>query len=416
MFNVWINNGIDKMPEDDILYVIAKGGIFLKKKLGIFESIAPVDKISILDDLDSYAKMYIKSMAGLQFAQILKLFRIILKKYRGEANIILHYHEENGDYKIEVPNQAVSGGSVEYRSLETYPGYLRLGTIHSHPSFSAFHSGVDDADEFTWDGIHMTFGYVNRDNIEISASIIVNGTRFVIDPCDYIDDLELVQYETTPTYASTKYHWCKETREMVKREPKKIYSLGYQVKNIEVDDVTIPDDWIDQVGKYIPAQAYGYVTGGIGSFGQQLYTQQGVPRRYDRWGRKNPLYESTVSTGNKELDRLLKIQAEIDDVSCGYNYSMGVDTDDDYTACEYCPHEDESIKRVFTQIIDGLDDDVVMKIVENLDEEYLKVLGFVETKDDPIDTVDEIAGHEGFDKVGLKKDDDDLTEHTEGTF
>ena len=48
MFPVVLNDGKSELPNDDIYYVIAKEGVFLKKKLGVMESLAPVKEISIL--------------------------------------------------------------------------------------------------------------------------------------------------------------------------------------------------------------------------------------------------------------------------------------------------------------------------------------------------------------------------------
>ena len=45
MFKVHINDG-SALPDDDVYYIVAKEGIFLKKKLGVMESIAPVKNIS----------------------------------------------------------------------------------------------------------------------------------------------------------------------------------------------------------------------------------------------------------------------------------------------------------------------------------------------------------------------------------
>lgn len=397
MFNVHINDGIAEVPKDDILYIIAKEGIFLKKKLGIFESIAPVDQISILQGIDSYAKMYIKPMKGKQFAQIIALFKVVLEKYRGEANIILHYHEENGTYKIEVPSQQVTGASVEYNSLKTFPGYLRIGTIHSHATMGAFHSGTDQSDEIGWDGIHITIGKLNQEFVDISASIMVNGTRFMIDPCDYVKGLELVEYEKPSYRTHTIYTWDKEVEKLVAKEPEKKVGLGYRVKNIIIEKVKIPKKWIKQINKYIPKSTPGYV---IGAFGQHLYPGGSPPPNHQGYYHKGKFIKPT---GNKELDRLIKLQTDADTGYRGYNaryggyggfgdvpgfdYSQGIDVD--YSACEYCPHEDGHVADVFTKIIDGLDEDVVVKIMENLDDEMLKLLGFEEADGSPIDTIDD---------------------------
>ena len=69
-------------------------------------------------------------------------------------------------------------------------GYLRVGTIHSHCDFGAFHSGTDINDEADFDGLHVTFGHNNRDIFTISASIVVNNIRKSVEPMDFIEGVE----------------------------------------------------------------------------------------------------------------------------------------------------------------------------------------------------------------------------------
>jgi len=62
-----------------------------------------------------------------------------------------------------------------------------IGTIHSHCDFSAFHSGTDQADESTFDGIHITLGHVNRNDFSIVASLAFSDNRFpkaIADVCE----------------------------------------------------------------------------------------------------------------------------------------------------------------------------------------------------------------------------------------
>ena len=81
MFNVHINDGTNELPKDDIFYIVAKEGIFLRKKLGIMDSIAPVDKISTLQSVAASAKMNIKKMPATTFAKIVDFFRKVVLYY-----------------------------------------------------------------------------------------------------------------------------------------------------------------------------------------------------------------------------------------------------------------------------------------------------------------------------------------------
>jgi hypothetical protein len=143
----------------------------------------------------------------------LDYFAAVFAKSQCEAAVLLYYNTETKAWAMVVPVQyncshasvsyAIPNGktlreiesdevmlsqynaSVEEAEILENDGYSLIGTIHSHCDFSAFHSGVDDADEFKFDGIHITIGHVDRadhpskDGAEPSyaARLIVNGTE-----------------------------------------------------------------------------------------------------------------------------------------------------------------------------------------------------------------------------------------------
>ena len=51
MFKIIQLDGKTEIPNDDICYILAKGGTYLKKKVGLIESLTPVKEISILDQI-----------------------------------------------------------------------------------------------------------------------------------------------------------------------------------------------------------------------------------------------------------------------------------------------------------------------------------------------------------------------------
>ena len=186
MFKVHVNDGQNEMPSDDICYIIAKEGIFLKKKLGIMESIAPVKNISILESVSASARMNINPIPAVSFAKVIEFFREVHRQYTSEAIVLLFYNESTGKYRILPPKQSVTYGGINYDRNLTIEGYTMVGDIHSHGSMSAFHSGVDDDDENSFDGLHITIGNVADEDVSLSGSIVSNGYRFIVDPMDYI--------------------------------------------------------------------------------------------------------------------------------------------------------------------------------------------------------------------------------------
>ncbi len=200
MFKIFINDGKSEMPQDDIFYIIAKNGIFLKKKVGILESVAPVNEISILERITSEAKLNIGKVPLEKFAPVLEFFKKVYELHRSEAVVLLFYNQKRKRYVTQVPPQEVSYAGIEYIKNKVYKGYDLIGTIHSHGNMSAFHSTIDHVDEEHFDGLHITIGDVKDDFFTISCSVMSNGQRFVVNPSEYIEGPELVEY--TPYWSS----------------------------------------------------------------------------------------------------------------------------------------------------------------------------------------------------------------------
>ncbi len=175
---------------NETCYIIGKKGIFLKKKFDLIESITKVEGISFLNDVDQQVSMNIKKIDIKSTMKILSFFKWVWDTYHSEAIIILHYNPKNKKYLLEAPNQVVSQSNINYDSDLSYPNYLRIGTIHSHGSMSAFHSQTDVHDEIDWDGIHITFGNINKPDYSVKTSIVSNGFRKVVDNEKYLYNIE----------------------------------------------------------------------------------------------------------------------------------------------------------------------------------------------------------------------------------
>ncbi|MFW9871824.1 MAG: Mov34/MPN/PAD-1 family protein [Candidatus Thorarchaeota archaeon] len=211
MFNIHVNNGINEAPEDDIYYIVAKEGIFLRKKLGVMDSIAPVKNISTLQSVATSARMHISKIPAPSFAKVVDFFKKVYEEHRGEAVVLLFYNQETHKHRIVPPYQKVTSTSIEYNRGMTIEGWTMIGTIHSHAAMSAFHSGTDQGDEESMDGLHITIGNVSSEDFSISASIVVNGHRVIVDPEEYINGIKKVSEidEETPYYSRQVYKYDK---------------------------------------------------------------------------------------------------------------------------------------------------------------------------------------------------------------
>ena len=267
MFPVIVNDGQTPFPDDDIYYIVCKEGVYLKKKLGVMESIAPVKNISILKSIETMATMHIKKIPAIKVQQIINFFKAVYKEYHAEAIVLLFYNQNTKKYKIICPHQEVSGAGADYSKGIVIEDYDMIGTIHSHASMSAFHSGIDDTDEKNFDGLHITFGNMRDDDISVSASIVANGFRVIVDPRDYINQMEMtvnIDEEEKVSYAKS-WKWDVNLKKMVEIQTagrfytRRNFDQRFKVRLSK--DPKFDPKWMDLVEK----KTYSYKTATVGA-------------------------------------------------------------------------------------------------------------------------------------------------------
>ena len=178
-----------ELPKSGTYYLVAGNGVWLHKDTGIVKAFVPVKGVSPLEDLDAdvFVECGLPKLPVRHVWRIKEFFRKVVQEYHAEAATNLYYRKSDQSFKIHIPQQQVSHGGVNYERvglthLENMQDYLRVGTIHSHCDFNAFHSGTDIGDENDFDGLHCTFGHNDKSEFSISASVVVNGVRRKVDP------------------------------------------------------------------------------------------------------------------------------------------------------------------------------------------------------------------------------------------
>jgi len=367
MFNIYVQEPGAPLPEDDICYIIAKNGTFMKKKMGPVETIAKVDKISILDEIQPSASYAIPKMPAQLIAQVVSFMRAMYDEHKSESMVLIFLNQETGDYVFYPPKQEVTGGGIKYERDYVLEGYNNVGTIHSHANMSAFHSGVDVDDEKDTDGIHITIGKCGeKDYFDATASLAFNGTRFPIDVTDYVEGLvykeievEVPSYQNFSyiyggcghVYGSQGYHGIgcyqngvkssfapKETKAVTpsqlhgkkddKTKTKKFKKVpGY---TLEVPDefMTYPDSWNGQVSK--PAVI---VYGGNRSGN---YLGRTTPSAQSR-AFNDPNWQKMLERNQKEIDTLFMSEDVVDLLSDkDFEFLPSEISDLDFNPCHEC--------------------------------------------------------------------------------
>ena len=126
--------------------------------------------------------------------------------------------DETGAWRILVPRQEVSGGSVRVKTFDEsidiisgeefnfYPpeGWRGLGSSHSHNTMDAFFSGTDDQYELTDPGMHVVVGRISidRNQYTLKASVTAAKTRFAVDDYNLLIDTTPTEQEFNPNVLS----------------------------------------------------------------------------------------------------------------------------------------------------------------------------------------------------------------------
>ena len=197
-----------------------ENGVYRYINNKMYSAIIKVPEIYTGDKLEeSIIGIQLPKIPYEMFNKIYEFFKYVYKTHKSEVAILLWHNFETKDWDTEVPTQTVGGASVSYTRNESFKdemeakGFTCVGTIHSHCEMGAFHSGIDDHDEYNFDGVHITIGKV------------ISGPQFA-------------------------------QRFIVKGMFRKFETIADVVDMPEVTEPNFPNEWSEQVKKhvYIPAK------------------------------------------------------------------------------------------------------------------------------------------------------------------
>lgn len=167
---------VDQITEN-LAYVIDNAGWKLFKRNGVSTALIDVEIVSGVNAVTPHIDFTAKKIPYELIEKVVAFFKAVYQKYQSEAVGYLYYEPTTGNWDYIVPKQSASAAHASYEGAEKRVGWQCAGTIHSHAAMSAFHSGVDDADEINFDGVHITIGRVADLNPEFSCSLMIQGKR-----------------------------------------------------------------------------------------------------------------------------------------------------------------------------------------------------------------------------------------------
>jgi len=188
------NLDIKEIKKSNHCYIIAKNGIFFKDNQNNIETCIKIDSIEGLSSLEPYIKWKFPKISKRQFDMVVSFFKKIHTKYKSECMVLIGWDRKNKKIVIFAPTkQIVTGASIKYDIGDIPKGVAVIGSIHSHSSMSAFHSGVDIADEMNFDGLHITLGkFSDKSNtFQISSQLTAGKMREDIEFTKIIENIDI---------------------------------------------------------------------------------------------------------------------------------------------------------------------------------------------------------------------------------
>lgn len=172
-----------ELPKEKYAFIAAKNGAFLKSETDVFRAVVHTDFLPMLKPIQEFAEYLLPPMNAHLVMQIWIFFRRVYELHHTEAHLFMVWDVTHKTFGLIAGEQVVSSAHCRSeKPLQTADDLLFIGTVHSHGNMSASHSGQDQRDEEHWDGVHLTFGRVNSERVDIVASLVVNGRRFSLPP------------------------------------------------------------------------------------------------------------------------------------------------------------------------------------------------------------------------------------------
>lgn len=190
---------IGEIKQENEAFIIAKNGIFRKVRTHLFNSIVEVNRLPGLKVIKPFGQMNMPKLTKHQISQVISFFHDVNARLHSECMVLIYYNPEIRQVELRAPErQFVTGGSIKYHMYPpSQDGFLLCGSIHSHSSMGAFHSGTDIRDEIDFDGLHITFGSFDSDDFKFSVSseLALYDGRVTYSHNNWFDD-QLVYAET----------------------------------------------------------------------------------------------------------------------------------------------------------------------------------------------------------------------------
>lgn len=269
--NYYYYDNPDTLANDEVLSIVIgpKNGM-VRMSTVAYEILHPIEKeISGAMEVKEDMEYYYPNISFSVYYRTLCFLREVYKEHKSEGSVLLtldrNHPIEGQEYGIIVPEQEVGPASVDYsdglKKLDIPDNIYFAGTIHSHPDFKAYQSGIDHKDEIGFDGIHVTLGHIMKDSPEIHERLCISGEFYTPE--------KLATQITPPTEAIALpvalLRHAKEIEDQLKTLGVSLdlcQTIG-KASHVPIPPrFEVPKEWLKNVKK----KTYGYVGGYAGGY------------------------------------------------------------------------------------------------------------------------------------------------------
>jgi uncharacterized protein YbaR (Trm112 family) len=225
---------------------------------------------------------------------------------------------------------------------------------------SAFHSTTDDADEKSFDGLHITIGNVDEAFVSISASIVSNGTRFMVDPDEYIDGVKLVldiDDEVEKSYGNV-FKYDPVQKKMITEPSKYTYKVKLYDKRYDVEvtpaQKRFNKKWMKRTKYERPTYGSYYYSG----YYAQAAKKNGWSDAFDSSLWAEAYNKDKKKDEKKDEKKSLLPSTEVKKEEPKFTGHVEIEkVEDDVNPCEECVFKNHKIDWVLEQITEEVDED-----------------------------------------------------------
>jgi proteasome lid subunit RPN8/RPN11 len=199
---VWSHGEMPWLDDTDAFYVLAANGLYLCRNHAFFRSCTKARGFpGELEEVTPFLHQSFPKVPQELMEQAVGFFSAVAEEHGSEAGLFLAWNRDSEAVELVVAAQTATvstawNGGVHAVGLQydvptdLPPELLIFGDIHSHVDGAAYASGTDVHDEVDKPGLHVVVGRIGLEPPDVHAEIVVDGTRFSVDPLDVIAGYE----------------------------------------------------------------------------------------------------------------------------------------------------------------------------------------------------------------------------------